>query len=66
METSLSYEIGGGTVTLWLDEAGAILLKVRELPGAPLELAGHEALGLAAHLMRLAMQPGVEPHPDPA
>ena len=58
METSLTYDIAGGSLTLWLDEAGAIMLKVREL-GAPVELAGPDALGLAGLLMRLALEPDV-------
>jgi hypothetical protein len=57
METSLTYEIAGGTVALWLDEGGAIKLKVRESSGDPVKLAEHEALGLAALLMRLTMEP---------
>lgn len=59
METSLTYEIAGGSVTLWLDEAGAIMLKVREPLGCPVELAGPDALGLAGLLMRLAMPDSV-------
>ncbi|HJY36196.1 MAG TPA: hypothetical protein VJ299_01965 [Steroidobacteraceae bacterium] len=57
METSLTYEIAGGSVALWLDEAGAIQLKVRESSGDPVHLAEHEALGLAAFLMRLTLEP---------
>ena len=57
METSLTYEIAGGSVALWLDEAGAIVLKVREPVGEGVHLAEHEAVGLAALLMRLTMEP---------
>lgn len=57
METSLSYDIAGGSLAIWLDEGGAIMLKVRESSGDPVELAEHEALGLAALLMRLTMEP---------
>jgi hypothetical protein len=57
METSLTYEIAGGSVALWLDEAGAIKLKLREPLGDAVQLAEHEALGLAALLMRLTMEP---------
>jgi hypothetical protein len=56
METSLTYEIAGGSLALWLDEAGAIKLKVRESTDA-VELAEHEALGLASVLMRLTLGP---------
>lgn len=58
METNLTYDSAGGSLTLWLDEAGAIMLKVREL-GDPVELAGPDALGLAGLLMRLALEPDV-------
>jgi hypothetical protein len=58
METSLTYDIAGGSLTLWLDEAGAIMLKVREFSD-PVELAGPDALGLAGLLMRLALEPEV-------
>ena len=46
METSLTYEIAGGSLALWLDEAGAIKLRVREHSSDAVELAEHEALGL--------------------
>ena len=56
METSLTYDIAGGSLAVWIDEAGAIRLQVRE-PGAAVELAEHEALGLASFLMRLTLEP---------
>ena len=56
METSLTYDIAGGSLAVWIDETGAIRLKVRE-SGSAVELAEHEALGLASFLMRLTLQP---------
>jgi hypothetical protein len=58
METNPIYEIAGGDVTLWLDDCGSIMLKVREPFGDPLELNEHEALELAELLTRLAKQAG--------
>ena len=56
METSLTFDIAGGSLAVWIDEAGAIRLQVRE-PGDPVQLAEHEALGLASLLMRLTLEP---------
>jgi hypothetical protein len=53
MATRPVYELAGGEITLWAEESGAIMLKVRQPFGDPVELGEQEALELAAVLTRL-------------
>jgi hypothetical protein len=53
MATQPVYELAGGEITLWLEDSGAIMLKVREPFGDPVELGEEEALELAERLTRL-------------
>ena len=53
MATPRVYELAGGEITLWAEDSGAIMLKVREPFGDPVELGEEEALELAALLARL-------------
>lgn len=54
MSTNQVYELAGGDVTVWAEESGAIMLKVREPFGDPIELGEEDALELGALLLRLA------------
>jgi hypothetical protein len=54
MNTRPIYEIAGGDITVWAEESGAIMLKVREPFGDPVELGEEDALELGALLVRLA------------
>jgi hypothetical protein len=54
MSTSAIYELAGGDITVWAEESGAIMLKVREPFGDPVELGEEDALELGALLVRLA------------
>ena len=54
MSTGPVYQIAGGDITVWAEESGAIMLKVREPFGDPVELGEEEALELSALLVRLA------------
>ena len=56
MATHPVYELAGGEITLWAEDSGAIMLKVREPFGDPVELGEEEALELAELLTRLARQ----------
>jgi len=58
MSDELIYKLASGDITVWRDNSGAIMLKVREPFGDPLELAEHEALELAEVLVRLAKETG--------
>jgi hypothetical protein len=53
MSTRPIYELSGGDITVWAEESGAIILKVREPFGDPIELGEEDALELAALLVRL-------------
>ena len=53
MSTRPIYELAGGDITVWAEESGAIILKVREPFGDPIELGEEDALELAALLVRL-------------
>ena len=46
-------EFAGGEVSVWLDPAGGICLKVFNSNNDPIELAEHEALEIAEALTRL-------------
>ena len=48
------YELAGGDITVWVEESGAIMLKVREASGDPIELGEQDALELGELLVRLA------------
>jgi hypothetical protein len=48
------YELAGGDITVWAEDSGAIMLKVREPFGDPVELGEEDALELGALLVRLA------------
>jgi len=48
------YELAGGDITVWAEESGVIMLKVREPFGDPIELGEEDALELGALLLRLA------------
>ena len=54
MSTNQVYELAGGDITVWTEESGAIMLKVREPFGDPVELGEQDALELGALLLRLA------------
>lgn len=54
MSTRPIYELAGGNITVWSEESGAIMLKVREPFGDPVELGEEDALELGALLVRLA------------
>jgi hypothetical protein len=58
MSDELIFKLASGDITVWRDSSGAIMLKVREPFGDPLELAEHEALELAEVLVRLAKETG--------
>ena len=48
------YELAGGDITVWVEESGAIMLKVREAFGDPIELGEQDALELGELLVHLA------------
>lgn len=52
------FTLASGGITVWSDGSGAIMLKVTEPFGDPIELAEHEALELAEVLVRLAKETG--------
>lgn len=54
MSNSTVYELAGGEIVVWAEESGAIMLKVRQPFGDPVELGEEEALELGALLTRLA------------
>jgi len=54
MSTMPVYELAGGDITVWVEESGVIMLKVREAFGDPVELGEQDALELGALLVRLA------------
>ena len=54
MSKDTVHELAGGDITVWFDESGAIMLKVREPFGDPVELGEEEALELGELLIRLA------------
>ena len=54
MSNSTVYELASGDISVWAEEAGAIMLKVREPFGDPVELGEEEALELDELLVRLA------------
>jgi hypothetical protein len=53
MNTRQIYELAGGDITVWTEESGAIMLKVRAPFGDPVELGEEDALELGALLVRL-------------
>jgi hypothetical protein len=54
MTTRPLYELAGGDIAVWAEESGAIMLKVREPFGDPVELSEEDALALGTLLVRLA------------
>jgi hypothetical protein len=50
------YKFADGEIVIWLDEGGAIFIKTLDKDNDPVELAEHEALGLADLLTRLVEQ----------
>ena len=54
MSTRPIYDIADGDITVWQEESGVIMLKVREPFGDPVELGEADALELGALLVRLA------------
>ena len=54
MSKSTVYELSGGDITVWAEGSGAIMLKVREPFGDPVELSEADALELGQLLVRLA------------
>jgi hypothetical protein len=48
------YDLADGDITVWQEESGVIMLKVREPFGDPVELGEEAALELGALLVRLA------------
>lgn len=57
MSDNSVHELAGGDLAVWRDEAGSIMLKVRERRyNDPVELSEEEALELAAVLTRLSTE----------
>jgi hypothetical protein len=56
MSKSNVYELAGGDIVVWAENSGAIMLKVREPFGDPVELGEEEALELGELLIRLAKE----------
>jgi hypothetical protein len=54
MSNSTVYELAGGEIIVWAEESGAIMLKVQQPFGDPVELGEEEALELGELLVRLA------------
>jgi hypothetical protein len=54
MSKSTVYELAGSDITVWAEGPGAIMLKVREPFGDPVELSEADALELGQLLVRLA------------
>lgn len=54
MSTTPVYELADGDITVWVEESGAIMLKVREPFGDPVELGEQDAHELGALLVRLS------------
>ena len=52
MSTTPVHELADGDITVWVEESGAIMLKVREPFGESVELGEQDALELGA--LRLA------------
>jgi hypothetical protein len=47
------HELAGGDIAVWQEQSGAIVLKLQEKHGDPVELGEEEALELAELLIRL-------------
>jgi hypothetical protein len=56
MSKSNVYELASGDIVVWAENSGAIMLKVREPFGDPVELGEEEALELGELLIRLAKE----------
>lgn len=56
MSKSTVYELAGGEIVVWAEGSGAIMLKVRQPFGDPVELGEAEALELGELLVRLAKE----------
>ncbi|MBS0416306.1 MAG: hypothetical protein JSR66_01245 [Proteobacteria bacterium] len=56
------YELAGGERVVWAEGSGAIVLKVREPCGDPVELGAAEALEVGGLLVRLAKEGCVFAH----
>jgi hypothetical protein len=47
------HAVADGEIDVWIDEGGAICIKIRNAHNDPAELSEHEALELANLLVRL-------------
>ncbi len=56
MSNSTLYELARSDIAVWAKESGAILLKVREPFGDPVELGEEQALELGELLVRRAKE----------